>query len=354
MNKDGYAPVEIGVNVSGRRVFLNLPRKERPKEFAKGYDDLDTYLSAIRLRINEIITEITLNGEPLTADAIRDYLRNGGRKSFTIRKLLNESLDRLKETCHSYGGIRKYEQVISMFCSVVDPMREASTITPSDIKAYVRLLGHYNENSRAMMFSKLKTLLRYGRQEGIITSDPFRLEKITRPAPTITYLTEAELERIRTTDLHNDALDRVRDVLVFQADCGLAYCDLASLEPEDLKMSSDGYYIQKRRHKTGVLFTAPVIGGGEAIFFKHRGKLPVLSNQKINAYAKAIGDICGISKTLTTHLFRRTYATRLMNAGVRVTTIARAMGHTQPTITLKHYASIQPDTILSEVREAFK
>lgn len=356
MNKQGLAPVEIGINVSGRRVFCNLPRKERPRDFEKGYDDLSTYLSAMRIRVNEIITEITLNGEPLTSDAIREYLRNGGRKSFTVKRLLSESLDRLRETCHSYGGIRKYEQTIEMFLSVVDPMREASTINPADIKAYVGLLGHYKASSKAMMFTKLKTLLRYGQQEGIITSDPFRNERITRPTPTITFLTEEELDKLRKTEYPNASLERCRDVALFQASCGLAYIDLSELEPGDMQCVDGKYFIRKERHKTGVTFVAPVIDGGEQIYFRYMGRLPVLSNQKYNAYLKTLADLAGIDtskKTVTSHLLRRTYATRLIGKGVRLEITAKALGHSQPTITLKHYASIQEATVVDEVSKAF-
>jgi len=36
--------------------------------------------------------------------------------------------------------------------------------------------------------------------------------------------------------------------------------------------------------------------------------LPILSNQKMNAYLKEIGDICEIDKELTFHLARHTFA----------------------------------------------
>ena len=353
-NKSGLAPIELGITVNGRRLFVNLPRKEKPREFERGYDDLSTYLSAVRLRVNEVITELTLNGTPVTADSIREYMRYGGRKSYTVQRLLNESLSNVRQTCHSYGGIRKYEQVIGMFLSVVDPMREACTISPEDVRAYVGLLDHYQASSRAMMFTKLKTLIKFGMREGVITSDPFRNERITRPAPTVTYLTEEELDRIRKTDYHNESLARVADVLLFQASCGLAYSDLKDLSPEDLKVSPTGFFLQKRRHKTGVEFVAPIIDGGEAIFFKYQGKLPLLSNQKMNAYAKAIADLAGIKTRMTTHLFRRTYCCRLVRMGVRIEVTAVAMGHGKNiTTTLRHYASLGPDTVLEEVSRAF-
>ena len=353
VNRDGLAPLEMGINVSGKRVFINLPRREKPSKFKHPGDDLSTYLGAMRVRVNEIVTELTLNGTPVTADAIREYLRFGGRKSYTVKRMMDDSLARVKETAKSYGSYQKYEQVARMFQSVVDPQRESVTLSPADIHAYEGLLGHYKPSSKSAMLVKLKTLIRYAMQEGHIQTDPFRNTTITRPAPVITYLTDAELERLRTTDLHNESLDRVRDVSVFQASCGLAYIDLSDLRPEDLQCTDGKYYITKERHKTGVRFVAPVIDGGEAIFFKYGKKLPVLSNQKYNAYLKSIADLCGIKKNLTTHLFRRTYATRLMRRGVRVETTAKALGHTDTKITLRHYAAIQEEAVIDEIYKAF-
>lgn len=355
-NRDGLAPIELGINISGRRVFMNLPRKERPRDFEHPNDDLKCYLSAMRLRLNEIITEITINGLPVTADTIREYLRFGGRKSHTVKRLLEESLSKVKETAKSYGSYQKYEQVARMFESVLDPMREAVTLSPSDIHAYEGLLRGYKPSTKGVMLTKLKTLLRYGLQEGILKADPFRNTKISRPAPDIVYLTDGELEKLRTAKLYNESLERVRDVALFQASSGLAYIDLKDLKPEDMHCTEDGkYYISKERHKTGVRFVAPIIDGGEKIFFMYQGHLPVLTNEKYNAYVKAIADLSGISadKNLTTHVFRRTYATRLVSKGVRVETTAKALGHTDLKITLRHYACLREDVIIDEVSKAF-
>lgn len=37
--------------------------------------------------------------------------------------------------------------------------------------------------------------------------------------------------------------------------------------------------------------------------------MPVISNQRMNAYLKEIADVCGIAKRLTTHVARHTAAT---------------------------------------------
>ena len=56
--------------------------------------------------------------------------------------------------------------------------------------------------------------------------------------------------------------------------------------------------------------------------------LPVLSNQKINAYLKEIADLCGIKKRLSYHLARHTFATMLLSKGVPIESVSKMLGHT--------------------------
>ena len=70
------------------------------------------------------------------------------------------------------------------------------------------------------------------------------------------------------------------------------------------------------------------------ILDKYKGKtkdnrlLPVLSNQKINAYLKEIADLCGIKKRLSYHLARHTFATMLLSKGVPIESVSKMLGHT--------------------------
>jgi len=57
--------------------------------------------------------------------------------------------------------------------------------------------------------------------------------------------------------------------------------------------------------------------------------LPVLSNQKLNAYLKEIATLCKIDKNLTFHLARHTFATTItLSNGVPIETVSRMLGHT--------------------------
>ena len=81
--------------------------------------------------------------------------------------------------------------------------------------------------------------------------------------------------------------------------------------------------------------------------------LPVLSNQKMNAYLKEIATLCGISKTLTFHIARHTFATTVtLSNKVPIETVSKMLGHRSLKQTMI-YAKIL-DVKISEDMKALK
>ena len=85
------------------------------------------------------------------------------------------------------------------------------------------------------------------------------------------------------------------------------------------------------------------------IILKYDYELPIISNQKMNAYLKEIADVCGISKNLHSHLARKTYATLLLNRGVAIEAVSKTLGHSNIRITQECYAHLLNKTIIDEV-----
>jgi site-specific recombinase XerD len=68
--------------------------------------------------------------------------------------------------------------------------------------------------------------------------------------------------------------------------------------------------------------------------------LPILSNQKMNAYLKELADICDIDKELTFHIARHTFATTVtLTNGVPIESVSKMLGH-KNLITTQHYAKV--------------
>uniref|UniRef100_UPI00404AAB2B site-specific integrase n=2 Tax=Flavobacteriaceae TaxID=49546 RepID=UPI00404AAB2B len=68
--------------------------------------------------------------------------------------------------------------------------------------------------------------------------------------------------------------------------------------------------------------------------------LPILSNQKMNAYLKEIAAVCGINKVLTFNIARHTFATTVtLTNGVPIESVSKMLGH-KNLRTTQHYAKV--------------
>lgn len=77
--------------------------------------------------------------------------------------------------------------------------------------------------------------------------------------------------------------------------------------------------------------------------------LPVISNQRMNAYLKEIADLCGITKRLTTHVARHTAATVVFLANdVSMENVSKILGHSNIRMT-QHYAKVLDSSIMRDM-----
>ena len=68
--------------------------------------------------------------------------------------------------------------------------------------------------------------------------------------------------------------------------------------------------------------------------------LPILSNQKMNAYLKEIAGVCDIQKELTFHIARHAFATTVtLTNGVPIESVSKMLGH-KNLRTTQHYAKV--------------
>ena len=362
-NKDGLAPIEMVIILNTRRCFIQLPRKEYPSQFkaqlrGKKRTDLIDYLDGIRVRLNEIATSFLMEGQPLTADALKAYFKTGGYVVYTIEDLFNDYMHILSKRVGkdlTQKTFRKYEIARDKFYQIISPKEPVSAITKAVIMDYQASMNRYLDYVTTNGYcQRVKTIVQFGIDNGKIKINPFSGIHLRKGEKSVQFLSEEEMEKIRTTDFHNESLNRVRDLFVFQAASGLSYTDMAKLVPTDFQVTEDGqYYIHDKRNKTGVFYTAVILEQGVEILKKYHFKLPILGNHKMNVYLKAIRDLCGIDKPIFSHVARHTYATRCLNRGIRLEVVAKLLGHSTTRIT-QHYAKLLKDNILNEVKDAFE
>jgi site-specific recombinase XerD len=203
---------------------------------------------------------------------------------------------------------------------------------------------------------RVRTIILIAKNNGWIHTDPFANYKYHTEKTERAFLTKQELERITQKGFSVKRLEQVRDVFIFSCFCGLAYTDIAHLTIENIRIGFDGNsWIIGERKKTGVKYRVPLMDVPASLIEKYHDAmpngllLPVISNQKINAYLKEIADVCGIDKKLSFHVARHTFATLTLTKGVSIESVSKMLGHTN--IKTQIYARITDNKISDEMNK---
>ena len=160
------------------------------------------------------------------------------------------------------------------------------------------------------------------------------------------------MSRVRTL------VEAVRDTFVFCCFTGLAFCDIKSLKRSDITTDADGrMWIRKHREKTGELSVIPLLDVPRRLIEKYSNHpkvlledvvLPVISNQRLNAYLKEVADLAKINRHLTSHIGRHTFATLSLSNHVPIESISKMLGHSDIRTT-QIYAKMQDKTIYEDM-----
>jgi len=236
----------------------------------------------------------------------------------------------------SDGTLEKYNGFKNILGDFDVPLYKIDPDFINDL--YKHFLTRMNINSAYKRMHQLDSFLKFGIQEDMIRINPMMHMKFKKVKKDIIYLNEQELHAIENKNLHH-RIARIRDVFIFQCYTGMEYSRLHTFETK-IDIKTKRIWIDSIRNKTKKKAVLPMFPKALEIWERYDRQLPIKSNSRMNAYLKEIQDICGIEKTLHTHLARHTFATTicLLN-GVSEGTTAEMMGITIPML-IKTYGKI--------------
>jgi site-specific recombinase XerD len=231
----------------------------------------------------------------------------------------------------------------------------------SGFEYYLKTERKCGHNTAVKYITNFKKIIRIAFANDWITKDPFFHWKAKLKIVDREFLTEGEIQKMVERRFITERLDQVKDVFIFCCFTGLAYADVKKLSPADIVIGIDGeQWVNIKRTKTDTRSNIPILPTAQSIIEKYQdhpdvvnGKvlLPVLSNQKTNAYLKEIGDICGIDKNLTFHLARHTFATTItLTNGVPIESVSKMLGH-KSLKTTQHYAKILDRKVSNDMQK---
>ena len=352
-DKNGYAPLQLILTKNyERKVIICDHFLVTDKRVAKKVLNAQ---ESIRYEINLVCEKLLKEGVEITPKNVIERYKNGEKKEVhTFEDVFNEFSVPLKERISS-KTLSRYKLVFDTFSTIFDKNKPIFDINRGHIEKYKTLLeSKYKNETVISHWKKLKSIIKYAIDCGYIKSNPFISTTIKRERKKIDYLSKEEIEILKNAKLDNKSLQNIIDCALFQIASGLSYSDLKSLTKYDLKMNDGSAYIIKDRLKTNQTYVSYVLPMGIDIWKKHNGNLPVISNQKYNTYLKTVQDILGIKTTLHTHLFRHTYATLLLNSGVPIHIVQKALGHTSVLMTQQFYAHLEESTVVETIKNIMK
>ena len=184
---------------------------------------------------------------------------------------------------------------------------------------------------------------------GLMPRNSFALCRYSAPTEPRTFLSEEELRIFQTSRLKSAKHECHRGLFLFSRFTEICYKDMRYLTCEQIIPDTKGHLrIHGNRCKTGGEYTIKFLPAALRLLEKYRGTapsplafdMPKLSS--INCSLRRITKQCGISRHITFHAARHTFATTLcLSQGIPLSTVSKMLGHKQITTT-QIYAQTTP------------
>ena len=240
----------------------------------------------------------------------------------------------------------------------------------NDYVAYLREIKEMRNSTIGKQLAFLKWFLRWAFKQGLHQNNAYDTykPKLKSTQKKIIFLTWDELTKLREFEIpaNKQALERVRDVFLFQCFTGLRYSDVFNLRRSDVKgehievttvKTSDSLIIELNNHSKAILDKY------KDVPFENDKVLPVITNQKMNDYLKELAELAGIDEPirqtyykgneriddvtpkyalLGTHAGRRTFICNALALGIPPQVVMKWTGHSDYKA-MKPYIDIADD-----------
>lgn len=375
--KDGTASVFVRVTfgklsaevATGKSVLPSqwVATKGRAKGNTLKNKQINASLDQMEYTLHDLTLQIQREGKQVSAKEILKRYKNLNAPKIGILTLYAEHNQEQKELVGvsvALGTYKRHETSMKLFQEFLWNKYHVKDVAVNEVnlemlqkyKHYLMTARHNNNNTTVKYLRNLGKVLNLAVSRKLINSSPIEELKLKIEPVDKGFLNKEELAKLAEKVFEITRLEQVRDVFLFCCYTGLAYVDVHSLTEKDIVEDGDRLWIRKARHKTNVMCHIPLIKPARDILEKYAplahytGKLlPVLSNQKMNAYLKEIASVVGIDKDLTTHLARHTFATTVTLANhVSIENVSKMLGHSSIRMT-QHYARILDASIESEM-----
>jgi site-specific recombinase XerD len=370
--------------VNGERSEISLKETiktvewDAPREMLRGKSPqakaINKYIEDVRFRVKEKYRMLEEKNLTITANSVKEaYLgivesQNNGHK---LIELFDYHLEIFRSDLRD-GTLKNYkttkEYVIRFLKAKFKTedifLKELDYQFIIELKAFIRdnpIKRHDPCFGNGLMkhLERMKKLSHWAKKLKWLKSDPFEELELTFKKSKRKRLDIFELRKIENKNFEDSKLSYVKHLFLFSCYTGLSYAEVMSLKPECFQHDFGRKSMLKiYREKTGELCSIPLLNPAQMIISKYENEpkaimagtiFAPISNQDVNRNLKIIQEVCEISKRMTFHLARHTFATVVtLKNGVPIETISKMLGHTKISTT-KIYAEVDDQKIKNDM-----
>lgn len=370
-NAAGLLPIYVRLTVDGNRMEFSTkkfidsakwsPEMSKMKGTTEHARSLNEYLDLLKSKIFDIQMELIHRNELLTIEVFKNRLlgiHDNQRMLIPIFKDHNNKIKELVGKEYAPGTLERYTTSLKHTIEFIEWKYNISDIKITkidhafitDYEFYLRSVRNCANNTAVKYIKNFNKIIKICLANHWIERNPFANYKAKVKEVERVYLSEDEIQNILNKDFKTERLSLVRDIFLFSCFTGLAYIDVKNLTKSHISLGIDGEkWIFTHRQKTESASKIPILPITQMIIDKYEDHpecnnqnklLPILSNQKMNAYLKEIAGVCEIEKELTFHIARHTFATTVtLTNGVPIESVSKMLGH-KNIRTTQHYAKI--------------
>ncbi len=259
-----------------------------------------------------------------------------------IKKFLNYLKYEKNSSEHT---IKNYGMDLSQFLEYTDK-KKIDEITPLDIRGFIVLLSEKGEKKTSISrkISALRSFFKYLLKERIIKSNPAEsvpLPKLDKPLPKFLTITEVN-ELLEEKEKDKDNFTKIRDdaILELLYATGIRISELVSLNLEDINFKEQLIRVKGKGKKERIVPFGDIAKKKVKEYIRNREeKRPKTSAVFINRFGKRLSQryiqmmlkkhllLKGLTKDITPHSLRHSFATHLLSMGADLRTIQELLGH---------------------------
>jgi integrase/recombinase XerD len=381
-NNQGKCPVYLRIQQNNVRTqysigeYINLSMWDKKAQKVKGNSQeaeaMNGKLDSLKARALKIFNELLLSGEPFNPFTIKDRLVNGIVQSYTFNDLMDEYIEKMKSLkgkSYSQPTIIKYRNSQLRINEYVKKKYKRNDIYLYELdydfidgfETFLKTEFNNSNTTVAKHYQRVSRVVRIALNKGYINRFPFGEYKPKIDKSPLVYLTFEEVKKIEEKEFRIPRLEMVKKIFLFSCYSGLSFKEMENLKPKNI-ITSDGevFWLSMTRQKTGRPYKVVLLPQAYDLIQQLQeytshiapGKLlPIMSNQKYNAYLKEVADICGIPKALTSHVGRKTFSIGLaLRSSVSIELLSALLGHSSIRVTTDYYAKVTDEIMINGVK----